>query len=117
VDSTLYSCPLVVFDSIGFPSLLLKYFFGVNLYYSNHIFDSFYFIYIPKMSLLITPYIFHDTQKYSLCFECLAGQENCLIDTLIKRTFLVIPTASDLEDSLNRKHSWSSLLPLIWITH
>uniref|UniRef100_A0A8C7HEZ9 Ankyrin 2a, neuronal n=1 Tax=Oncorhynchus kisutch TaxID=8019 RepID=A0A8C7HEZ9_ONCKI len=29
------------------------------------------------------------------------------------RTSLVIPTASDLEDSLNREYPWSSLLPLI----
>ena len=33
---------------------------------------------------------------YSLHLECLAGQENGLIHTLLKRTSLVIPTASDL---------------------
>jgi hypothetical protein len=33
-----------------------------------------------------TPYIFTDTQKYSLHFECLAGQENCPIHALVKRT-------------------------------
>uniref|UniRef100_A0A8K9UN63 Ankyrin 2a, neuronal n=1 Tax=Oncorhynchus mykiss TaxID=8022 RepID=A0A8K9UN63_ONCMY len=31
----------------------------------------------------------------------------------ISRTSLVVPTASDLMDSLNREHPWSSLLPLI----
>ena len=36
-----------------------------------------------------------------ITFECLAGQENGLIHTLIKRTFLIIRPASDLSDSLN----------------
>jgi hypothetical protein len=33
--------------------------------------------YIPKENIvLFTPYIFPDNQKYSLHFECLAGQEH-----------------------------------------
>ncbi|MEW3667551.1 hypothetical protein QOZ79_33850, partial [Pseudomonas aeruginosa] len=34
-------------------------------------------LYISKENnVLFTPYIFHNTQKYSLHFECLTGQEN-----------------------------------------
>ena len=54
-------------------------------------------------NVLFTPYIFPDTQKYLLHFECSEGQENCPIHTLIKRTSLVIPTATVIPtaDSLN----------------
>jgi hypothetical protein len=39
--------------------------------------------YIPEeKNALFTPHIFSDTQKYSLHFECLAGQENGLIHAL-----------------------------------
>jgi hypothetical protein len=59
-------------------------------------------LYISKENnVLFTPYIFHNTQKYSLHFECLTGQENGPILALIKRTSLVIPTTSDLADLLN----------------
>ena len=51
-------------------------------------------------------YIFPDTPKYSIDFECLAGLENGPIHALIKRTSLVIPTASDLADSLNTNVSF-----------
>ena len=54
---------------------------------------------IPKeYDVLFTLYIFPDTQKYSLHFECLAGQENCQIHSLIKRVSLVIPISTDLAD-------------------
>jgi hypothetical protein len=53
--------------------------------------------YIPKENnVLFTPYIFPDTQKYSLHVECLVAQENGPIYTLIKRTHMGIPIASDL---------------------
>jgi hypothetical protein len=58
--------------------------------------------YIPKENHIhFTPYFFPHTQKYLLHFECLAWKENGPIHSLIKRTSLVIPTASDLADSIN----------------
>uniref|UniRef100_A0A674BQZ1 Receptor-type tyrosine-protein phosphatase kappa n=1 Tax=Salmo trutta TaxID=8032 RepID=A0A674BQZ1_SALTR len=47
--------------------------------------------------------------KYSLHFECLARQEKGQIHALIKRTSLVIPTASDLADSLNKNYLFCKL--------
>jgi hypothetical protein len=88
----------------------ISHFFGVYvLYLTIYIFDNFYFYsttFLKKNNVLFTPYIFPDNQKYLSYFECLAGQENCLIDTLIKRTSLVIPTASDQADSLNTNASF-----------
>ena len=52
------------------------------------------------LDFFFTPFIFPDTQMYSLHFECLAGQENGPIHT-----------------HLSREHSWASLMPLIWWTH
>ena len=64
---------------------------------------------IPKENNVnFTPYIYPDTPKHSLHLECLAGQENGPINAPIKRTFLVIPTASDLEDSLNTHASFAN---------
>ena len=45
-------------------------------------------------------------KKYLLHFECLAGQRNGAIHTLIERTSLVIPAASNLADSLNTNSSF-----------
>jgi hypothetical protein len=55
--------------------------------------------------VLFTPYIFPDNH-YLLHFECLAGQENGLIHTIIKRTSLVMHTASDLVVALNTHASF-----------
>jgi hypothetical protein len=66
------------------------YYFSSFLYFTL-VFIYYYFLlqfllllhYIPKENnVLSTPYIFPDTQKYSLHFECLAGQEHFLIHTL-----------------------------------
>jgi hypothetical protein len=61
---------------------------------------------LKTIFVLFTLSTFLDTQKYSLHFECLAGQENGPIHSFIKKTSLVIPTASDLADSLNTRASF-----------
>ena len=87
--------------------VLLKYFFFLNLFFGVSVLYYLYFWqlllhHIPKENnLLFSPHIFPETQKYLLHLECLAGQENGLIHILIKKTLDVIPTASDLADSLN----------------
>jgi hypothetical protein len=61
---------------------------------------------VSTFNSMALPHTFPLTLKeYSLHFESLAGQENGPIHTLIKRTFPVIPTASDLADSLNTNAS------------
>ena len=82
----------------------LKSCFGVSvLFFTIYIFDNFFFYSTTFLNninnVLSTPYIFPDTQKYLLHFECLAGQKNGQNHTLINRTSLVILTASDLADS------------------
>ena len=80
------------------------------MYFTFHIFDNFY---IPQEeNVLFTPFIFPVTQKYLLHYECLAWQEICPIHTFIKRTSLVIPTASDLVDSLN---THASFVNDVWV--
>jgi hypothetical protein len=69
--------------------------------------------YIPKQNIeLFTPYIFPDTQMYSVHFECLAGQKKSNMHAIIKRTSLVIHTASDLVDSLNMH---ASFVNYVWV--
>jgi hypothetical protein len=76
------------------------------LYFTIYIFDNFHIYNILKENyVLFTPYIFPDTQKYLLHFECLAGQENGLIHTY-QENILVIPTSSDLADSLKTCFVW-----------
>ena len=75
----------------------LSRFFGVSVLYLTF---NIYIFFIPKESkALFTPYIFPDTQKYWLHFECLAGQK------MVQLTHV------------SREHPWSSPLPLIWRTH
>jgi hypothetical protein len=91
----------------------LKYY--LSSFFSGYLYFTWIFFlelllllhYIPKENNLhFTLYIFPGTQKYLLHFECLAGHENCPIHALIKRTSLVIPSASDLADSLNTHASF-----------
>uniref|UniRef100_A0A674DZJ7 PX domain-containing protein kinase-like protein n=1 Tax=Salmo trutta TaxID=8032 RepID=A0A674DZJ7_SALTR len=95
-----------------------KVVFWGYLYFTISFFDNFYFTTFLKKIMYFLLHTFSLTPKSTrYMLKSLTEQENGLIHILIKRTSLVVPSASDLVESLNREHPWSSLLPLIWRTH